>query len=214
MTRGMAFAFLTLLCAGCASIGADDDGFAPLFDGRTLSGFVQRGGNASYTVVDGVIVGETRQNTENSFLCTEKEYGDFELRLEFMIDDEANSGVQIRSQSVPTYQNGRVHGYQIEIDPSDRAWTGGLYDEARRGWLNSLENDAEARAAFKRGAWNEFRIVCQGDHIRSWLNGVAAADHHDAMTARGFIALQVHGVGDRVSPLRVRWRNLRIKELR
>ena len=214
MTRGMALAFLTLLWAGCASIGADDDGFAPRFVDLTLGDRERRGGETRYTVGGGGIVGETRQNTENSFLCTEKEYGDFELRLEFMIDDEANSGVQIRSQSVPTYQDGRVHGYQIEIDPSDRAWTGGLYDEARRGWLNSLENDAEARAAFKHGAWNEFRIVCQGDHIRSWLNGVAAADHHDAMTARGFIALQVHGVGDRVSPLRVRWRNLRIKELR
>ena len=191
-----------------------EDGFVPLFDGSTLDGFVQRGGKAAYFVEDGAIVGETRPHTDNSFLCTQREYADFKLRLEFLIDAEANSGIQIRSQSVPTYQDGRVHGYQIEIDPSDRAWTGGLYDEARRGWLCSLEQNPQARAAFKQGAWNEFRIVCDGDHIRSWLNGVAAADHHDAMTAQGFIALQVHGVGEREAPLRVRWRNLRIKELR
>lgn len=205
---------LTFAFVGCAWIVPHDDGFEPLFDGETLDGFVQRGGKAAYFVEAGTIVGETRPNTDNSFLCTEREFSDFELRLEFWIDAEANSGIQIRSQSVPTYQDGRVHGYQIEIDPSDRAWTGGLYDEARRGWLCSLEHNPEARAAFKQGAWNEFRIVCDGDHIRSWLNGVPAADHHDAMTAQGFIALQVHGVGDREAPLRVRWRNLRIRELR
>lgn len=112
-----------------------------------------------------------------------------------------------------TIPAGRVHGYQVEIDPSDRSWSGGIYDESRRGWLNDLKDNEAARNAFKPGAWNTFRIEAKGDSIKTFINGVPAADLHDAMTPRGFIALQVHGVGDRAEPLQVRWKNVRIQDL-
>jgi hypothetical protein len=173
---------------------------------------VQRGGKAHYRVEGEAIVGTTVTNTPNSFLCTEKDYGDFVLELDFKIDPRLNSGVQIRSQSRPDYQDRRVHGYQIEIDPSSRAWTGGVYDEGRRGWLFKLEEDEMARKAFKQGEWNHFRIEAIGDSIKTWINGVPAADLRDSMTPRGFIALQVHS--HKEPGLEVRWRNLRLQELR
>src|SRR5262249_48944132 len=157
-------------------------------------------------------------------LCTKRDYADFVLELEFKVQSGLNSGVQIRSQcfdepktlelggkkiKVPA---GRVHGYQVEIDPSDRAWTGGIYDEGRRGWLKDLKDNEAARKAFKANEWNKFRIECKGDSIKTWLNGVAAADLKDDVTPSGFIALQVHGVGKKEETLEVRFRNLRIKE--
>jgi len=192
---------------------ADEDGFVSLFDGKTLDGWKQLGGKAKYEAVDGMIVGSTVPNTPNSFLCTEKLYGDFILELEFKVDPSLNSGVQIRSNSLPDYKNGRVHGYQVEIDPSGRAWSGGIYDESRRGWLNNLKENEPARKAFKQNEWNHYRIIAKGDSIKTWINGVPAADLTDDMTAEGFIGLQVHGVGGRTEPIQVRWRNIRLKDL-
>ena len=183
----------------------------PLFDGKTLNGWKQLNGTATYTVDKGVIIGRTVKGSPNSFLCTEKSYADFELEYEAWVDPKINSGVQIRSISVPGYQNGRVHGYQTEIDPLERAWSGGLYDEGRRGWLNDLSKNLVARKAFKNGQWNKFRVVARGDHIQSWVNGVPAADARDAQTARGFIGLQVHQSDQ--AGLQVKFRNLRIKDL-
>ncbi|MCF6311931.1 MAG: DUF1080 domain-containing protein [Verrucomicrobiales bacterium] len=193
-----------------------------LFDGKTLKGWKQRGGKAKYTVEDGVIVGTTVPNTPNSFLSTEKNYGDFILELEFKVDPEMNSGIQIRSnefkegdpqpvegKKIPV---GRVYGYQVEIDPSERAWSGGIYDESRRGWLNNLEDNPAARKAFKQNQWNHYRIEAIGDRIRTWVNGVPAADLKDDMTATGFIALQVHGIGKKTGTWQVRWRNITIQE--
>ena len=204
---------LSLMLAGCTTSTCDLRANAPvfLFDGRSLSGWVQRGGLAEYTVDDGVIVGRTRPNQPNSFLCTVDDFTDFELQLDFKVDPKLNSGVQIRSQSLPEYQNGRVHGYQVEIDPSDRAWTGGIYDEGRRGWLFDLKSNPAARGAFKPGDWNHLRIVAVGPRIRTELNGVPAADLTDSLTPRGFIALQVHDVGPRPDPLEVRWRNISLR---
>ena len=215
------------LLAACVCLFAEDDGFKPIFDGKTLEGWVQEGGKADYKVEDGAVVGTAVAKTPNSFLCTRKQYGDFVLELEFKVDPSLNSGVQIRSH---VYEKdttveirgkkrekkaGTVYGYQVEIDPSKRAYTGGVYDEARRGWLNDLKDNEEARKAFRQGKWNKFRIICKGDSIKTWVNGVPAADLKDSMTPRGFIALQVHGVGkrkDRVGK-QVRWRNIRLKEL-
>jgi hypothetical protein len=188
----------------------DDKGFKPLFDGKTLNGWKQHGGKAEYTVEDAAIVGSSVPNTTNSFLCTEKTFGNFVLELEFKVDAGLNSGVQVRSE---VNKNDRVFGYQVEIDPSARAWTGGIYDEGRRGWLNDLKNNEPARKAFKQGEWNKFRVECKGDSIKTWLNGVAAADLKDSKTPRGLIGLQVHGVGGKTEPLHVRWREIRIKEL-
>jgi hypothetical protein len=214
---------LSLVLTLASLVAADD--FQPLFDGKSLDGWRQRGGKAEYRVEDGEIVGKSVPNTPNSFLCTQKEYGDFILELEFKVDPALNSGVQIRSQVFDHPQeteiNGkkyrfgadRVHGYQVEIDPSDRAYSGGIYDEGRRGWLFDLKNNEAARKAFKQGDWNKFRIECRGDSIKTWINEVPAADLTDSVTPKGLIALQVHGVGARTEPLEVRWRNIRIQEL-
>lgn len=210
-----------------ALLVAEGDSLKPIFDGKTLSGWTQQGGKAIYKVEDGVIVGTAVPKTPNSFLCTRKQYADFELELEFKVDPSLNSGVQIRSHVYEkdttveirgkkrTKKAGTVYGYQVEIDPSERAYTGGIYDEARRGWLNDLKNNEAARKAFRQGEWNKFRIVCRGSSIKTWLNGVLAADLKDKMTARGFIALQVHGVGKNKARIgkKVRWRNIRLKEL-
>lgn len=224
-----ALALVVLLGGGAAAIPAEgppDDGFVPLCNGKDLDGWVQRGGKAKYRVEGDMIVGTSVPNTANSFLCTAKEYGDFILELEFQVSPELNSGVQVRSQCFDEAKKlelggktiqvaaGRVHGYQVEIDPSARAWTGGIYDEGRRGWLADLKDNEPARKAFQPSAWNKFRIECRGDSIRTFLNGVAAAELKDSVTPRGFIALQVHGVGKRETPLEVRWRNVRIQELK
>lgn len=182
-----------------------------LFNGKTLDGWVQRGGKAKYAAEDGEIVGRSVPNTPNSFLCTEREYADFILEYEFKVDPRLNSGVQIRSNSVAGYRDGRVHGYQVEIDPSERAWTAGVYDEGRRGWLCDLKQNEPARRAFRQNQWNRVRVEARGDHIRTWLNGVPAADLRDELTRSGFIGLQVHGTKE-TEPMEVRWRNLRIKD--
>ena len=190
--------------------------FVDLFDGVTLAGFEQKGGKAVYRVEDGCIVGTTVPRTPNSFLCTKRHYGDFVLEYEFKIDGTLNSGVQIRSHSIASDRKGRVHGYQVEIDPDvkrNRMWTAGIYDEARRGWIHNLKNNEPARKAFKPEAWNKIRVAAVGDSIKTWINGVPAADLVDSMTASGFIGLQVHGVGNRKDKLEVRWRNLKIQDL-
>ncbi len=183
-----------------------------LFNGKDLSGFKQLNGKAIYTIEDGVIVGTTVANTPNSFLATEQNYADFILELEYKVDPAMNSGIQIRSNSLPEYRDGRVHGYQVEIDPSTRGWTGGIYDEARRGWLYPLEQNPAGRKAFRQNEWNHFRVECIGSSIRTWVNGIPAADLVDDKTASGFIALQVHGIGQNDEPgKQIRWRNIRVQ---
>jgi len=182
-----------------------------LFDGKTLNGWIQRNGQAKYTVEDGMVVGATVLNTPNSFLCTEKMYTDFILELEFLVEKGMNSGIQIRSSSFKHYKNYRVHGYQVEIDTSNRAWSGGIYDEARRGWLYPLKDKPEAQRAFKQGQWNHYRIEAVGDRIRTWVNGVPAADLKDDMTSTGFIGLQVHS--SKEAGKKIKWRNIRIQDL-
>ncbi len=214
------------------SIAAQAD-WESLFDGKTLDGWVQRNGKAKYTVQDGMIVGTTVLNTPNSFLCTEKMYTDFILELEFFVKPGMNSGIQIRSHSFEHFKNYRVHGYQVEIDPgtgaykrsprnlladgrpapetAPRSWSGGIYDEARRGWLNNLTKNPAARKAFKQNQWNHYRIEAIGDRIRTWVNGVPAADLIDDMTSTGFIALQVHG--SKQAGNSIKWRNIRIQDI-
>jgi hypothetical protein len=182
-----------------------------LFNGRNLDGWKQMGGKAKYEVVNGELVGTTVANTPNSFLTTEVLYGDFILELELKVDEKLNSGIQIRSESKHDYNKGVVHGYQVEVDPSARAWSAGLYDESRRGWLYPLELNPSAKGAFRHNEWNLYRVEAIGSTIRTWLNGVPAAQVVDDMTLRGFIALQVHGVAPENVGLQVRWRNIRIQ---
>ena len=166
-----------------------------LFNGKNLNGWKVINGNAKYEAKDGMIVGTTVAGSPNSFLATEKTFGDFILEFEFKLSDEdMNSGVQFRSESSADYMNGRVHGYQYEIDPSKRAWTAGIYDEARRDWLYPMEYNSSAKSLFKLNQWNKGRIECIGNSMRTFLNGKPAANLVDDMTAKGFIALQVHQV--------------------
>jgi hypothetical protein len=223
--------FAALLCCPLATFAQPADlalittrDLQPIFNGTNLDGWIQRGGKAKYAVADGVIVGTTVKGEPNSFLCTQKEYGDFVLELELKADEGLNSGVQIRSHcfdQATTYDwgntqikipAGRVHGYQIEVDNRpERRWSGGVYEEGRRGWLFDLSKNATAGAAFKFGEWNKYRIACQGGSIKTWINGVAAADLVDTATLSGFIALQVHN--HEKAGLQVRFRNLRLQDL-
>jgi hypothetical protein len=205
-----------------------EDAFVSLFDGKTLTGWEQHSGTAEYRVQDGVIVGKTVPNTGNSFLCTAKKYGDFILEVEFKVDPSMNSGIQFRSNyytqeteveiagKKKKFPADRVHGYQFEIDPSARAYTGGVYDEGRRGWLFDLKNNEAARKAFKQGEWNQARIECKGSRIKTFINGVLAADFTDEMTKQGVIALQVHGIGKKAEAVgkEVMWKNIRIQEIK
>ncbi len=182
-----------------------------LFNGKNLEGWTQLNGEAQYRVEGDEIVGTTVYNTPNSFLTTDESYGDFIFEVEYLVDSTMNSGIQIRSNSKSFYQNGRVHGYQVEIDPSDRAWSAGIYDEARRGWLYNLNNNPKAQQAFKQGEWNKYRVEAIGDTIKTWINGVEAAHLVDDKTASGFIALQVHSINDSTDVGKeIRWRNIRI----
>ena len=179
---------------------------------KDLSGWEELNGTAPFTYEKGVVTGTTVLNSPNSFLCTKEEYGDFILEFDTWFDPQMNSGVQIRSESSPDYQNGRVHGYQVEMDPSDRAWSGGIYDEARRGWLYTLDKNPRGQKALKVGEWNHYRVEAIGNSIRTWINDVPCADLVDDLTPRGFIALQVHSIGEDKSRagLQVKWKNIRI----
>lgn len=192
--------------------GGAQDRWRPLFDGRTLAGWRACNGTAPFTVEDGAIVGRTVVDSPNSFLCTEDMFSDFILEYEVFVATNLNSGVQIRSIADPAIKSGRVHGYQVEVDPSDRAWSGGIYDEARRGWLHTLAGQPAAQKAFRLGQWNRFRVEAIGPSIRTWVNGVPCADIVDDLTTTGVIALQVHAIGsDRTrAGEAVRFRNIRI----
>jgi len=192
---------------------AQTDGWVSLFNGKDLTGWKQLNGEAKYTVENGVIVGTTVLNTPNSFICTEKNYSDFIFEVDLLVEPDMNSGIQFRSESKADYNNGRVHGYQCEVDPSARAWSGGIYDEARRGWLYTLELNTKAQPALKMGEWNRYRIECIGNSIKTWINDVPCAHVIDDMTPTGFIALQVHSIGNNKEKegQQIKWKNIRIK---
>ena len=199
------------ILTGCAEAQKDETPWISLFDGETMKGWSIKGGEANYEVRDNAIVGSTVRNTPNTFLITDKMYGDFILELDFKVDSTMNSGIQIRSNSFDHYQNGRVHGYQVEIDPSERAWSAGIYDEGRRGWLFPLTDDISAQQAFKQNEWNTYRIEAIGDTIKTWINGVPAAHLIDDKTQSGFIALQVHSIeGDAAEGTEIAWKNIKL----
>jgi len=204
-----AVAALVLSLSATAAWGADD-GFVSLFDGKTLDGWTQRNGLATYRVDDGAVVGRTAASSPNSFLCTDKAYCDFELLFEVKVDPGLNSGVQIRSRSSKDYNDERVHGPQVEIETAPGE-SGYIYGEATgRGWLSPNQDKKDA---YKNDQWNQFRVVAVGPRIQTFINGVPVEDLTDEASSQcGFIGLQVHGVGDR-GPFEVRWRNITIKDL-
>jgi regulator of RNase E activity RraA len=205
------------------------DEWISLFDSKTLNGWSVHSGFAKYHVEDDAIVGTTVKGSPNSFLCTDRQYGDFILEFEVLLDPRLNSGVQIRSKIAEaekvfifsgrdgeprkrTIPPDRVYGYQVEIATEKSGSSGSIYDEARRAFmLASTRSDPDASKAFKDGQWNKFRIECKGDRIRTWINDIPCVDLKDGMTSRGVIGLQVHGIGKDAGPYQVRWRNIRIK---
>ncbi|WKN46114.1 3-keto-disaccharide hydrolase [Tunicatimonas pelagia] len=202
-----------------------------LFNGDDLSGWEVLGGDANFYVEDGMIVGLTEKGLPNCFLATQGEYDDFVLEVEFKIDSAINSGVQIRSATYERdttiayingkleegsrdWEAGRVYGYQVEIDPSERAWTGGFYEEGGRGWLVPLTGQPKAQEAFRAGDWNRFKIRAEGNTFKTWINDVEAVQTTDEQHSKGFIALQLHGAGrEEQVGQKVYYRNIRIKEL-
>ena len=198
-----------------AAFAQNERGFTNLFDGKTLNGWKQATGSAKFSVENNMIVGETVPSSLNSFLVTEKEYGDFILELDVKIEDtSSNSGVQFRSHLDPAGNNGkgRVFGCQFELDPSYRKWSGGVYDEGRRDWLYPVTLHPEAQSAFKVNDFNHIRIECKDHEIRTWLNNVAVAYVVDTFDASGFIGLQVHAVSNEKQIGKKIWfKNIRIK---
>ncbi|MBN2313693.1 MAG: DUF1080 domain-containing protein [Sedimentisphaerales bacterium] len=228
MFKKLSFSMLILLSVGAGAMAGP---WVNLFNGRNLDGWSIHSGFATYRVENGAIVGTAVKGSPNSFLCTDKEYGDFILEFEVKCDPSLNSGVQIRSHFAKdeTYfvfqgQDGkprtrknppdRIYGYQVEIALTQAGTSGGIYDEARRAFfIAEVRDDPAAKNAFKDHEWNKYRIECNGSLIRTWVNGVLCAELKDSMDAKGTIGLQVHGVGKNFKPYEVRWRDIRIKEL-
>lgn len=205
------FLFTAIILILFVSCTGEKEPWRDLVDDK-LEMWEQLNGTAEYSVVDGAIVGKTVLSSPNSFLCTKEKFSDFILEFDVLVDPVMNSGVQIRSESLENYNNGRVHGYQVEIDPEPRAWSGGIYDEARRLWLYPLDRNPEGRKAFINNQYNHFRVEAIGNSIRTWVNNIPCADLVDDMTPEGFIALQVHGIGNDQSKIakEVIWKNIRI----
>jgi hypothetical protein len=204
-----------LLCmtalAGMA-VQAQQKDWETLFNGKNLNNWNKLNGTAGFVVEDGCITGVSAMNTPNTFLATAGEYTSFVLEYELKMDAGLNSGVQIRSHSLPAYENGRVHGLQVECDDSRRAWSGGIYDEGRNGWRYPLEYNLAAKKAYQNGQWNRFRVVAYENHIMTWINDVACANLVEENTETGFIALQVHAINNQeLEGRKIRWRNIRIR---
>lgn len=216
--------FLNCIAIGCvfafassfnvAKGQATEKGWIELFDGKSLDGWKSLGGKAPYSIEDGAIVGRMTKGTPNSFLVTEKEYGDFILELEVKLEGtQTNSGIQTRSHYDPNANKGkgRVYGRQVEIDPSERAWTGGIYDEARRGWLYPLDLNEAAKTAYKQEQFNHIRIEAIGDELRTWINDVPVSFVIDTVDRQGFIGLQVHSIKEELDGKKVYFRNIRVQ---
>ncbi|WP_099367294.1 3-keto-disaccharide hydrolase [Sphingobacterium sp. 1.A.4] len=223
LKRPRSLFFSSCLILGLSSVGiscsttkssSGSGNWKDLFNGKDLSGWKTAGGNAKYLVEDNSIVGVMTKKTPNSFLVTDREYGDFILELEVKLEgNSTNSGIQTRSHIDPKGNNGRgrVYGRQVEIDPTERAWTGGIYDEGRREWLYPLDLNPVARNAYKAEEFNHVRIEAIGNETRTWINGVPTSYVVDSLDATGFIALQVHSIPDNLDGKKVYFKNIKIQ---
>jgi len=204
------------------SVISAEDGFTPLFDGKTLTGWKNPYDWGKAEVVEGEI---RLTGDKKFFLVTEKSYGDFVFEGEILLPEgPANSGFMFRAH----VEKNKVFGYQAEVDgDAKRKWSGGLYDEGRRKWFISPAKDVKpedkaaveasiaafrkrAGDAFKRNEWNKYRITCQGKKIKIEVNDVVTSDVEDSMDAAGPVGIQHHGEKGQT----YRFRNLRIKELK
>ncbi|MCL3779013.1 DUF1080 domain-containing protein [Prolixibacteraceae bacterium JC049] len=209
--RLMKYLGCILFLLGCLQvIGQNNEDWVTLFNGENLKGWKKLNGTAEYRVENGMIIGTSKMHTPNTFLTTQKRYSDFILEYEMKMERTLNSGVQIRSNTIPSYKNGQVHGYQVECDDSKRRYTAGIYDEGRRGWIYKVKNET-SKAAYKNGEWNKFRVEAIGDEIRTWLNGVPVSNLRCELTKEGFIGLQVHSIHEKEKENKtICWRNIRI----
>lgn len=205
---------ITLLCLLFAPAMAfsQQEGWTQLFNGKDLNDWQLVGGKAEYNIEGDAIVGTCKANTPNTFLCTKKKYADFILEFEVWVDPALNSGVQFRSNTDPSYRDGVLHGYQVEIESTPRAFSGGIYDEQRRGWLYPMSRNPKGGQAFRPGEWNQYRVEAIGNTIKTWVNGVQCAHLVDDATAEGHIGLQVHSIyNEEFAGKITKWRNIRIK---
>ena len=206
----------------------ESDKLKSIFNGKNLDGWSQKNGSAIYRVENGAIVGKTNEGSPNSFLCSNKLYGDFELQFEVkLINNELNSGVQIRSQTKELNEKekasgekfGRVNGPQVEIEATkDKgAESGYIYGEAIGGWMTPKE-ELIPHKNFKNGKWNKYKIIAKGPFIKTWVNGNQISNLKDEEKfkshPKGFIGLQVHGIKKGTGPYEVAWRNIKIREIK
>jgi hypothetical protein len=215
------YRILTLALASLIGVSANADHhakkFVSIFDGKSLEGWTQLNGTATYEVKDETIVGTTKKGSPNSFLCSNKLYGDFELLFEVKVHNSLNSGVQIRSQTKGG-PKGRVNGPQVEIEASGEkgAESGYIYGEAAGGWMTPADK-RKPHKHLKDGEWNKYRVLAEGARIQTWINGQQISDLVDEEKLKthpkGFIGLQVHGVGNR-GPFDVAWRNIQIRVIK
>ncbi len=179
-----------------------------LFNGKDLSGWKVYGTEKWY-VEDGLLICESGPDKAYGYLATEKHYKDFELELEFKQEANGNSGVFIRS----TIEGTKISGWQVEVAQTRTSLegdaTGGIYESYGRGWL--IKPEMEKDKNLKMGEWNKMKIRVKGDRVTTWLNGVEMVDLSDEKIGQGIgsIALQIHDGGG----IKVKWRNLNIKEL-
>jgi hypothetical protein len=200
-----------VIFALCISMFLNAQKWTNLFNGKNLDGWETRQGSAAYKVEGNQIIGISKFGTESTYLCSKKVYGDFILEVDVKIDMGLNSGIQFRSNSDTNYKDGEVHGYQAEVDVSDRKWSGGIFDQSRRGWMYPVTMNKKGQEAFVNGDWNSYRIEAIGNTIRTWVNGVQVANLVDNMTAEGFIALQVHMIKNKEHEgLKIRWKEAKI----
>ena len=214
MTRILFACFLFAMSLISSADAQLDPGMISLFNGQNLDGWTQRNGTATYRVEGDAIVGKTSEGSPNSFLCTDKLYGDFELKFDVKVDSRLNSGVQIRSRDTGAKPVDRVNGPQVEI--STDGYAGYVYGEAAGGWMTP-NDDRKKHEYFKDGEWNSYHIVAFGNRIQTWLNGhqISNLVHEERYKShpQGFIGLQVHGIGRGQGPYEVRWRNLMLRDL-
>ncbi len=194
----------------------EEDGFAPLFDGKTFAGW--EGNLELFRIEDGAVVGGNLSDEipRNEFLCTTEEYGDFELRLQARTSrEDANGGIQFRSRRTPN--ESEVVGYQADIgllggEPPQNIW-GALYDEARRRELLAVPDQDELAKVFRPGSWNDYVIRAEGSRIQIWINGSQTVDYTETdpdIAPTGVIGLQIHAG----APAEIRYRNLQIRPLK
>ena len=208
----LSIAIVAVAFLSAAAFAQAPEGFASIFDGKSLDGWEQKNGTAAYEIVDGTIKGTTAEGSPNSFMCSKKEYGDFELQFEVKCDPELNSGVQIRSVSKTDYKDGRVHGPQVEI-AGPGMLSGYIYSEGTgRGWISQKRTEHKN---YKNDDWNKYRVVAQGNRVQTWINGESVEDIEipEVEPTKGFLGLQVHGIPKNKGPFTVQWKNIYIKEL-